>query len=249
MAEPTNPLFEDEKEFLERQKLEYERALMGEVEVIKEKTQQVGKFIAIGAGVLGGVWLLTKAFGGKKDKVHRGQELGPDSSSRRSARTLRKGRATANGFDLDDNGFGGRRHQADHGQQAPASQRAHLAPDVYHTDNYETDDSDPFRPLGFDSPRAVPAVRPRAQAYDSGRPEGPSLVSETFRAFLQSDTGKMLVAQTTAVLMAVVAKKMGDYLPMFKNPDLASSPTREPETRDIDFTFHDDDAHAPHQPL
>jgi hypothetical protein len=29
MTEPTNPLFEDEKDFLERKKLEYERALRG----------------------------------------------------------------------------------------------------------------------------------------------------------------------------------------------------------------------------
>ena len=76
MTEPTNPLFEDEKEFLERKKLEYERALRGEVEEIKETTVQVGKVALIGAGVVGGIWLLTKAFGGgkskkKKHKKHR----------------------------------------------------------------------------------------------------------------------------------------------------------------------------------
>jgi hypothetical protein len=78
--------------------------------------------------------------------------------------------------------------------------------------------------------------------------ENSSLVSSALRAFLQSDTGKVLVAQATAVLMAVVAKKLGEYLPMVKNPDLATAPASEPETRDIDFTFHDD-ANAPHQPL
>jgi len=76
MTEPTNPLFEDEKEFLERKKLEYERALRGEVEEIKETTVQVGKVALIGAGVVGGIWLLTKAFSGgkskkKKHKKHR----------------------------------------------------------------------------------------------------------------------------------------------------------------------------------
>jgi len=68
MTEPTNPLFEDEKEFLERKKLEYERALRGEVEEIKETTVQVGKVALIGAGVVGGIWLLTKAFSGGKSK-------------------------------------------------------------------------------------------------------------------------------------------------------------------------------------
>jgi hypothetical protein len=68
MTEPTNPLFEDEKDFLERKKLEYERALRGDVEEIKETTVQVGKVALVGASVLGGIWLLSKAFGGGKKK-------------------------------------------------------------------------------------------------------------------------------------------------------------------------------------
>ena len=68
MTEPTNPLFEDEKDFLMRKKLEYERALRGDVQEIKENTVQAGKVALIGAGVVGGVWLLAKAFGGRKPK-------------------------------------------------------------------------------------------------------------------------------------------------------------------------------------
>jgi hypothetical protein len=68
MTEPTNPLFEDEKDFLERKKLEYERALRGDVADIKETTAQAGKVAMIGAGVVGGIWLLAKAFGGGKSK-------------------------------------------------------------------------------------------------------------------------------------------------------------------------------------
>ncbi len=68
MTEPINPLFEDEKEFLERKKLEYERALRGDVEEIKETTVQVGKVALVGAGIVGGIWLLSKAFGGDKKK-------------------------------------------------------------------------------------------------------------------------------------------------------------------------------------
>ena len=249
MAEPTNPLFEDEKEFLERQKLEYERALLGEVEEIKEKTQQIGKYVAIGAGVLTGVWALSKLFGGKKKyKPQHDRELGP--RSRRAARSLRK--ATAPDADLalgDDLGLGSHGHHADRGAQTPASGRAHIAPDVYHTETADLD-TDPFRPLGFDSPRPVLARHYSSQQYATDLPEETSsILADAFRSFLQSDTGKMLVAQATAVLMAVVAKKVGDYLPMFKNPDLATSPSQEPETRDIDFTYHHDDAHAPHQPL
>ncbi|TDN36118.1 hypothetical protein E4631_07515 [Hymenobacter sp. UV11] len=68
MTEPTNPLFEDEKDFLMRKKLEYERALRGDVQEIKEQTVQAGKVALIGAGVVSGVWLLVKAFSGRKPK-------------------------------------------------------------------------------------------------------------------------------------------------------------------------------------
>ncbi|WBA41205.1 hypothetical protein [Hymenobacter canadensis] len=252
MAELTNPLFEDEKEFLERQKLEYERALMGDVEEIKEKTQQASKYVAIGAGVLAGVWLLSKAFGGKKDKVLRGRQQPPAAlPGGRAARTLRKHRSPVPSAD-DDLGFG-TSHQADRGQQPSHHERAHLAPEVYHaTPLASSDDTahDPFQPIGAEVQSYAPARQPAYEQQQQHAPqaEASSIVADTFRVFLQSDTGKMLVAQATAVLMAVVAKKLNEYLPMLKNPDLATSPA-EPETRDIDFTYHHDDANAPHQPL
>ena len=69
MTEPTNPLFENEKEFLQRKKLEYERALRGDVEEIKATTVQAGKVAAIGAGLVGSIWLITKAFSGGSSKT------------------------------------------------------------------------------------------------------------------------------------------------------------------------------------
>ena len=79
MTEPTNPLFEDEKEFLERKKLEYERALRGDVAEIKETTVQAGKVAMIGAGLAGGIWLLIKAFSGKsKRKKHKHKKFRPE---------------------------------------------------------------------------------------------------------------------------------------------------------------------------
>lgn len=258
MAELTNPLFEDEKEFLERQKQEYERALIGEVEEIKEKSQQVGKYVAIGAGVAGGIWLLTKAFGGKKKKKASQAELdawdelgqkeeGHHPRTRRTMQALHRNHASTQPDRAygDDLGFGST--QTYRGPQKHSHERAHIAPDVYHA-SAPANEPDPFQPLGFDSPAQVPArqYKQRTQTTDE---TGSSIMADAFRAFLQSDTGKLLVAQATAVLMAVVAKKMGDFLPVIKNPDLASSPAQEPETKDIEYTFHDDDANAPHQPL
>ncbi|MBF9142866.1 hypothetical protein [Hymenobacter properus] len=70
MSDLQNPLFDEEKEFLERKKLEYERALRGDVDHIKDQSVKVGKVAAVGAGLAGGIWLITKAFSGKKKKKH-----------------------------------------------------------------------------------------------------------------------------------------------------------------------------------
>jgi hypothetical protein len=246
MADLHNPLFEDEKEFLERQKQEYERALIGDVEEIKAKTQEVSKYVAIGAGVLGGIWLLSKAFGGKSKK----QLAHADEYDRHRLKAPRPRRPLATtAVDTavaDDLGFGSGHHQFDRGRThaAPASERADIAPEVYHTD------ADPFQPTR----PATGAVALTANAYRSEPQPQPSeassILASTLKSFMQSDTGKMLVAQASAVLMAYVAKKAGEYLPMLKNTDLAASGAAhaEPETKDIEFTYHHDDADAPHQP-
>lgn len=276
MAEPlTNPLFEDEKEFLERQKLEYERALLGEVEDIKEKTQQVGKYVAIGAGLLGSVWLISKALGVRKNRHEDDEDEDEDFDyedsfeaadrqrrAQRVVRSLRNRHAAHDHADLvtaaDDLGFG--RTAA---SSPPASEqtyrgpvakpgRAQLAPDVYHATaatlpaaDFDAD-PDPFQPLSSNT--AVPR-----QGFDSDsngyEEEHSSMASSAIRAFLHTNTGKMLVGQAAAVLVAVAAKKLNDYLPMLKNPDLADAPAPAPVTQDVDFTLHDDDANAPHQPL
>jgi hypothetical protein len=251
MAELTNPLFEDEKEFLERQKLEYERALQGDVDEIKEKTQEVGKYALIGAGLLGSLWLIKKAFSSKKTSafdegleefdLHKRVE-----TSRKKARRTPKPKAYAavDTAVADDLGFGSAHpHQNDRGN-VPLHERAHIAPEVYHTD------ADPFPSVAPAAGRAYP-VPAYQQAAAEPSSEAANLMASAFKSFMQSDTGKMLVAQVTAVLMAYVAKKVGDYLPMVKNPDLANSPNStayEPETKDIDFTYHHDEADAPHQP-
>ncbi|MCB2380179.1 hypothetical protein LGH70_21465 [Hymenobacter sp. BT635] len=249
MAELTNPLFDNEREFLERQKLEYERALQGDVDEIKEKTQTAGKYALIGAGLLGSLWLIKKAFSSKK---HSAFEEGLDEwdTHERVAASKKKLRHNDNHYSdvdtsvADDLGFGSAHaHQADRGATAATHERAHLAPDVYHTDS----DIDPFPPLPRSRTRRYPVQAYQAPAESSGTGK---LMASAFQSFLESDTGKMLLAQVTAVLMAYVAKKVGDYLPMVKNPDLATSPgsfTVEPETKDIDFTYHHDEADAPHQ--
>ncbi|MCX2740492.1 hypothetical protein [Pontibacter anaerobius] len=70
MSELNNPLFDNERDFLERQKEEYKRALMGDVDQIKSQGQEIGKKAAIAGGVLFAGWLVKRVFsGGSKKKV------------------------------------------------------------------------------------------------------------------------------------------------------------------------------------
>ena len=245
MAELHNPLFENEKEFLERQKLEYERALMGDVEQIKEKGQQVGKYALIGAGLAGSIWLISKAFGSKKP---RRDELGPEYRRHLEGGSrwkTHKGAHVAAHTAVDtavadDLGFGARQHQYDRGRTTPGHDHT---PAASHAPEAAAPRPTPMR----QAPAAYAGV-----PYEKPSSEAANLAASALKSFLQSDTGKMLVAQASAVLMAYVAKKFGEYLPMLKNPDLATSPayaSAEPETKDIDFTYHHEEADAPHQPL
>lgn len=81
MSEITNPLFDNERELLERQKEEYKNALMGDVDQIKTQSQQIGKKVAIAGGVLLAGMLLRSLFTGnsKKKSKKRRQELLPES--------------------------------------------------------------------------------------------------------------------------------------------------------------------------
>ncbi|UYZ58439.1 hypothetical protein [Hymenobacter latericus] len=239
MSELHNPLFDDEREFLERQKQEYERALLGDVDHIKERTTQVGKYVAIGAALLGGVWLVSKALGGRDD------DDDEEDSSRRRRKKLKGKKAKS-----------GRRkaqlvaHSDDYHFGSGISPRAQLAPPVYHAT--AAADGDPFPAFDASEPYSagVPAVASGYQSQQRGsyrpqpEPEQGSMVWDTLRALAESDTGKMLIGQLSGVVIALVTRKVSEWMDVNKNSDLAASAT-EPETKDIDFVIHHDDAHAP----
>jgi hypothetical protein len=68
MSELNNPLFEDQRELLERQKEEYKNALLSDVAELKDQSTQVGKNVLMAGGLLVGMYLLGKAFSGNGDK-------------------------------------------------------------------------------------------------------------------------------------------------------------------------------------
>lgn len=70
MSELNNPLFENQKEFLERQKQEYKKALLSDVQEIKSQSQKVGKTLLIAGGALAGLWMVSSLVRGKKKSKH-----------------------------------------------------------------------------------------------------------------------------------------------------------------------------------
>lgn len=250
MSELQNPLFDDEKEFLERKKLEYERALRGDVDHIKEKSVAVGKVALVGAGLAGGIWLITKAFGGKKRKKKKGDPAAAThrSKARRAASAerpdhdqrdqgeLRKSAAdSAQVFqdyhesrpDPDDPGFGSVAYKNAHAE--PDDQPVPFSPGAFADPDFE---ADPFEDLPYDDSRRLPishafdgAPTAPAKARNAGTGESRSRVlGSMLQAFLKTDTGKVLMSQAGAVALGIVTKKVGEFFPAAKNSDLAASP-------------------------
>ncbi|WP_426058446.1 hypothetical protein [Hymenobacter sp. B1770] len=283
MSDLQNPLFDEEKEFLERKKLEYERALRGDVEEIKEKSVQAGKVALVGAGLVGSVWLIAKAFGGfsKRRKNKRYAQTGDNRAE-----------YEPDGFDGEDDGFGseyeyftagnGKRYKSViHRKSAADSARvfqdhegafeqehehesddlgfgSKAAPQSTEQDqavgalfsadsfgdnqlqnspfNPEEFQDDPFRDLPYDDSRRLPTSHDfdkeeELESNSNGKyisPRSSNMVGQVLQAFLKSDTGKMLVAQAAAVALAMVTKKVSEFFPADKNPDLASSPAYAP---------------------
>ncbi len=201
MNELNNPLFEDKKEFLERQKQEYKNALLGDVADLKNQSQEIGKKVLIGSGALIGVWLITKMFrgGGSKKKS---KALKTGLQKQLTATTTRAA--------------------------APGAQRNFIAKE----DNYLDHDSALHSGSG--------QVPPAASHYQAPHPPQPSFMGELTKTFMQSEMAKALSTQITAFLLVYVTKKLEEYLQVPKNPDIVV--TKEPETRDIDFSYHEEDA-------
>ncbi len=71
MSELHNPLFDDQREFLERQKEEYKNALLSDFTDLKDQSQKVGKYVLMAGGALAGIFLISKAIGGSREESPR----------------------------------------------------------------------------------------------------------------------------------------------------------------------------------
>lgn len=192
MSELNNPLFENQKEFLERQKEEYKNALLSDVTQLKTQSQQVGKTILIAGGALAGVWFLSSMLRGKKKSKARKNKLN------QAALPLSNKKATMpSGAVVNPDG-------------SINYQEVLQAEPVYETHYY------------------------------APRHESSSTVKDLSRSFFESDMVKALSQQVTAFLLIYITKKIEEYLQENKSTDIVSP--KEPETKDIDFSYHKEDA-------
>ncbi|RDC65865.1 hypothetical protein AHMF7616_04496 [Adhaeribacter pallidiroseus] len=83
-------------------------------------------------------------------------------------------------------------------------------------------------------------VPPAGSYYQAPHPPQPSFMGELSKTFMESEMAKALSTQITAFLLVYVTKKLEEYLQVPKNPDIVV--TKEPVTRDIDFSYHEEDA-------
>lgn len=226
MSDLHNPLFDSEKEFLEQKKLEYERALRGDVEQIKEKTVQVGKVALAGAGLAGSVWLITRLFSSRKPKHRRfANESGPVAPP--------KGKKDKKG-PPDSNGPKSAAASAAVFQEVMGFDAA----PVGRTAQPMAHEPDPFEPQpAASAPKAI-AARP-APASKKAAPAKPAVPKESWlkseaastlgalaKAVWQSDVARGLISQAAAVgLAALVEHKAANSAvedaQTPKNPDLA----------------------------
>ncbi|WP_205504242.1 hypothetical protein [Rufibacter psychrotolerans] len=78
MSELNNPLFDDPREFLERQKEEYKNALLSDVSDLKDQSQKIGKNLLLAGGLLAGVYFVSRALSsrnGDKPKKKKSNRL------------------------------------------------------------------------------------------------------------------------------------------------------------------------------
>jgi hypothetical protein len=267
MSELNNPLFDEEKEFLERKKLEYERALRGDVDHLKDQGLVAGKVALVGAGLAGGIWLITKAVKGKKGKNRYAANEDEDfdgfddfddsyddedfdglgyytdgQGNRRKSQSFHRSAAeSASVFmqheqgEVDDLGFGASAGVlsgagAGHAASADSSygSSSHGSGPLGFDDMEDDEEDDPFRELPYDDSRRLPTSHEfdgHARHLDGHEP---GVMGEAVKQFLQSQTGKVIVAQVAAVALAFVTKKISEFFPADKNADLATAPGYAP---------------------
>ena len=226
MSDLQNPIFEDEKELLERQRLEYKNALLNDVSALKDQTSQVGKGALLLGGALAGVWIVTKIVsGGKKRKKNKKKK----AALKRMRQENQNPRA---GFYLTEGSTAAGRH----------------APVIPLDDEVNFGSPLDFNQISDEGDSAL--YNTQAKYFNPDRPVMPNQYSlhshyhaaaehePQPRSFLESDFVKSLATQALAFALVYLSKKAEEFV--LKNTDIATE--KGFQTHDVDFTDLNTDA-------
>lgn len=225
MSDLQNPIFEDEKELLERQRLEYKNALMNDVGALKEQTTQVGKGALILGGALAGVWIVSKIIsGGKKRKKNKKKKAA-------LKRLQQENQNPRSGFYLPDGGMATGRH----------------APVISIDDDVNFGSPLDFNVVSDEGDAAL--YNTQSKFFTPERPVMPnqySLHSHYHAAGQEKESGsildnafvKSMATQALAFALLYLSKKAEEYLT--KNHDIATE--KGFHAHDVDFSDLNTDA-------
>ena len=195
MSDLQNPLFEEEKEFLERKKLEYERALRGDVDHIKDQSVKVGKIAAVGVGLAGGIWLITKAFGGKKKNKHNPYVQYEEDDDQEFDNGFGQQEFDGNEVDQDDE-FGSAYYTAGNGKRYKSKFYRKSAADSARAfvERDEKEQSHEADELGFGAQPSAPENKPAAHRfspYDTAEFEDDPFQDDPFQDMPYDDSRRL----------------------------------------------------------
>ena len=226
MSELQNPIFEDEKELLERQRQEYKNALLNDVGALKEQTTQYGRGALLLGGALAGVWVVSKIIsGGKKKKKNKKKKAA-------LKRMWEESQNPRSGFYLTEGGAASGRHTPD---RLPDDEVNFGSPLDFNTVQEEGDPAYYNTPAKFFNPEApvIPGQYSLHNHYHAAAENDTKA-----QGFLQSDFAKSMVTQVLAFALVYLTKKAEEFV--LKNTDIATD--KGTVAHDVDFTDLNSDA-------
>ncbi|MFC5270858.1 hypothetical protein [Adhaeribacter terreus] len=222
MSDLQNPIFDDEKEFLERQKQEYKNALLNDVEGLKEQTTQLGKGALLLGGAVAGVWMISKLISGGSKKKKKKKKKAAIKLLQSQSHNPRSG------FYLEN--------PAPQTFQQPDDEVNFGSPLDFNQPVTDEGDSTLYNTSAkyFDpNKQSMPSHYALHQHYHAPNGNG-----EKSGSFLESDFVKSLATQAMAFLLVYLSKKAEEFV--LKNVDIATEKGKY--AQDVDYTDLNSDA-------
>jgi hypothetical protein len=236
MSDLQNPIFDNEKEFLERQRQEYKNALLGDVAVIKDSSAEIGKKVLLAGGALAGVWLASRLLFGKKKKKKK--------QKKEARRLLESRNAVSHNIplylkpEMPQETLYTAPDEVEFGSPLDFNQPYDDANPAYY--NTPAKYFDPERHIEKQLPQVespMPQGNPGNYSLHSHYHAAPEIPAESSHPApgIAAELLKAMATQVTAFLLVYLSKKAEEFL--LKNADIAQN---APETTDADFSYDAD---------